>query len=153
MKVRVQLSMILLVLVAPAAATASSPEADIRGLLDRQVAAWNRGDLEGFMQAYWKSDKTAYVGPDGIQRGWRSVLDRYRRTYPYRKAMGKITYSNLKITMLSPDAAMALGHWRLERSGGSLGGVFSLVVRKLPEGWRIVLDHTSRVAPAAKTHE
>ncbi len=120
-------------------------EAAIRAMLDEQVAAWNRGDLEKFMETYWKSPKTAYVGANGVFRGWQGVLDRYRRTYPDRQTMGKTTFSDLEITMLSPDAALILGHWHLERASGRLGGVFSLVVRKFPEGWRIILDHTSAV--------
>jgi ketosteroid isomerase-like protein len=150
MKSRMGLGLVLLMLVAPgAAASSSSPEADIRALLDRQVAAWNRGDLEGFMQTYWKSPRTAYLGSEGIERGWQSVLKRYRRRYPGRQKMGKVSFSELEIHMLSADSAFILGHWRLERTGGNLGGVFSLVVRKFSEGWKIVLDHTSRVIPAS----
>jgi uncharacterized protein (TIGR02246 family) len=128
-------------------AGASRPESEIRALLDSQVAAWNRGDLEAFMATYWNSPKTAYVGSSGVIRGWQSVLDRYRKNYPDRQAMGTVTFSGLEITMLSPDAAVILGHWHLERAGGHMGGVFSLVVRKLPEGWRIILDHTSAMNP------
>jgi ketosteroid isomerase-like protein len=125
-------------------------EADIRAMLDKQVAAWNRADFETFMETYWNSPKTAYVGANGIFRGWQSVLNRYRRTYPDRKAMGTTTFSDLEITMLAPDAALILGHWHLERASGQMGGVFSLVVRKFPEGWRIILDHTSRVDQPVK---
>jgi ketosteroid isomerase-like protein len=135
-----------LILVASTVTAASAtPQAEIRAVLDNQVAAWNRGDLEGFMQTYWKSPKTAYLGPNGIQRGWQSVLDRYRRAYPNPQAMGKTTFSDLEITMLAPDAAVVLGHWHLERASGNLGGVFSLVLRKFPQGWQIILDHTSLV--------
>ena len=134
-------------IVSPALAAPQGPQADIRAMLDVQVAAWNRGDLEAFMQTYWKSPKTAYVGASGVFRGWQSVLDRYRRTYPDRSAMGKTTFSQLEITMLSPEAAVILGHWHLARASGKLGGVFSLVVRKFPEGWKIILDHTSAMNP------
>jgi ketosteroid isomerase-like protein len=115
--------------------------------LDQQVAAWNRGNLETFMDGYWNSPQTAFVGAGGILRGWQSVLDRYRRAYPDAQAMGKVTFSHIEITMLSPDAAVILGRWHLERASGRLGGVFSLVVRKFPQGWRIVLDHTSAMSP------
>jgi uncharacterized protein (TIGR02246 family) len=140
----------LMVVASTATAVASAPQAEIRALLDDQVAAWNRGDLEGFMATYWKSPKTAYVGASGIFRGWQAVLDRYRRNYPDPQTTGKVAFSDLEITMLSPDAATVLGHWHLERASGQLGGVFSLVVRKFPDGWRIVLDHTSLVSPPAK---
>ena len=149
---RLGLLLFVLVLVFPGAARCKErgAESAIRAMLDEQIAAWNRGDLETFMETHWKSPKTAYVGANGIFRGWQGVLDRYRRTYPDRQAMGKTTFSDLEITMLSPDAALILGHWHLERASGRLGGVFSLVVRKFPEGWRIILDHTSLVNPPAQ---
>jgi ketosteroid isomerase-like protein len=140
----------LILIASASAASATTPEAEIRALLGKQIAAWNRGDLDTFMQTYWKSPKTAYVGANGIERGWEGVLDRYRRAYPNREAMGKTTFSDLEITMLAPDAAVVLGHWHLERPGGNLGGVFSLVLRKFPEGWRIILDHTSRLETPVK---
>lgn len=148
---RPALLLILLMFVIPAARSETAgPQAEIRAMLDEQVAAWNRGDLDAFMETYWNSPRTAYVGANGVFRGWQGVLDRYRRTYPDRQAMGKTTFSDLEITMLSPDAAMILGHWHLERASGRLGGVFTLAVRKFPEGWRIILDHTSLVNPPGK---
>lgn len=126
-----------------------SPEDEIRALLKVQAEAWNRGDIQAFMETYWKSPKTAYLGSRGAIRGWQSVLERYKRTYPDRRAMGKTTFSGLEITMLSPDSALVLGHWRLEREKEPLGGVFTLVVRKFPEGWRIIHDHTSAVSKSA----
>ena len=119
---------------------------DLRGVLDAQVAAWNRGDVDAFMQGYWKSEKTEFVGSNGVIRGWQGVLDRYRRTYPDKSAMGKLTFSGLEITILSPDAALVLGDWQLEREHDRPGGVFTLVFRRFPEGWRIIHDHTSVVA-------
>ncbi len=124
-----------------------APEDEIRALLKVQAEAWNRGDIEAFMETYWKSRRTAYLGSKGAIRGWQAVLERYRRTYPDRRAMGKTTFSDLQITLLSPDSALVLGHWQVERDQEPLGGVFTLVVRKLPEGWRIIHDHTSTVSP------
>lgn len=134
----------------PAAARMAEADAGaaIRDLLDRQSAAWNRGDVEGFMAGYWKSEKTTFAGSNGVFRGWQALLERYRRTYPDRAAMGTLTFSELEITTLAPDAALVLGRWHLDRSSGPVGGVFSLVVRKLPEGWRIVHDHTSAAESA-----
>jgi len=130
----------------PAREAPAKPETEIRAVLDAQVAAWNGGDLDTFMQGYWKSEKTEFVGSSGIQRGWQAVLDRYRKTYPDRRAMGTLTFSNLEITVLSPSAALVLGEWRLQREADHPGGVFTLVFRKFPEGWRIIHDHTSAVA-------
>lgn len=132
------------------AATKSRPEAALRALLDVQSAAWNRGDIEGFMAGYWKSEMTTFAGANGVFRGWQAVLERYHRNYPDRAAMGTLTFSDLEITILAPDAALVLGHWHIERASGPVGGIFSLVVRKLPEGWRIIHDHTSAVAGAPK---
>lgn len=136
---------------APAAAQTKMPTAvaAVRALLDAQAAAWNRGDIEGFMAGYWKSERTTFAGAKGVFRGWQALLERYRRDYPDRAAMGTLTFSDLEITVLAPDAALALGRWHLERASGPVGGVFSLVLRKLPEGWRIVHDHTSTVKSAA----
>ena len=128
----------------------SDAATDVRAVLDAQAKAWNRGDIEGFMAGYWRSEKTTFAGANGVFRGWQALLERYRRTYPDRAAMGALTFSELEITMLAPDAALVLGRWQLERASGPVGGVFSLVLRKLPEGWRIVHDHTSTVESAPK---
>jgi uncharacterized protein (TIGR02246 family) len=130
-----------------APAQAGNAQAEIRAVLDRQVAAWNRGDLQDFMDTYWKSPQTAYVGASGVMRGWEAVLKRYQREYPDRQAMGTVKFSDIEVTLLSPDSAYVLGRWQLQRERGDRGGVFSLVFRKFPEGWRIVLDHTSVVSP------
>lgn len=127
----------------PAPLPATQVEREIRAVLDSQVEAWNHGDLDAFMQGYWKSEKTEFVGANGIQRGWQAVLDRYRKGYPDRAAMGTLTFSNLEITPLGPGAAMVLGEWRLDRTADHPHGVFTLIFRKFPEGWRIIHDHTS----------
>ncbi len=121
-------------------------EAAIRAVLEAQVAAWNRGDIDGFMKGYWSSPATTFAGSSGVKRGWQAVLDRYRHDYPGREAMGKLEFSNLEITTLSSDAALVLGHWQLERAHDRPGGVFTLIFRKFPEGWRIIHDHTSVVS-------
>jgi len=127
----------------PLPAMAPRSEGAIRAVLDAQVEAWNRGDLDAFMRGYWKSEKTEFVGANGIQRGWQAVFDRYRKGYPNREAMGTLTFSNLEITPLGSDAALVLGEWRLDRAADHPHGVFTLVFRKFPEGWCIIHDHTS----------
>ncbi len=117
----------------------------IRAVLGAQVETWNRGDVDSFMQSYWRSEKTEFVGSNGIFRGWQAVLKRYRKTYPDRRSMGTLTFSNLEITMLSSTAALVVGQYQLEREADHPGGVFTLVFRKFPEGWRIINDHTSVV--------
>jgi len=133
----------------PFPASAAQPEREIRAVLEAQQEAWNRGDLDAFMQGYWKSDRTEFVGPSGIQRGWQAVLDRYRQGYPNREAMGKLSFSNLEINLLGSDAAFVLGRWRLDRAADHPHGVFTLIFRRFPEGWRIVHDHTSAATKCA----
>lgn len=132
--------------VGASAGASSEDAAAIRRVLEDQAAAWNRGDLNEFLQGYWQSDATAFAGAQGILRGWQALEARYRRSYPNREAMGMLTFSSLEVTPLCADAALVLGEWRLARAAGPVGGVFSLVLRRLPEGWRIIADHTS-VAP------
>src|SRR5439155_23985365 len=115
----------------------------IRAVLDAQAAAWNRGDIEGYMNGYDRSPKTEFVGGDSITRGWQEVLDRYKKRYDTREKLGTLTFSDLEITMLSKDAALVLGRWRLKRANDEPHGTFSLLFRKTKAGWRIVHDHSS----------
>lgn len=118
-------------------------KAAIRAVLDAQAAAWNRGDLEGYMDGYDRSPNTEFVGGDTINRGWQAVLDRYKQRYDTREKMGMLTFSDLEITLLSKDAALVLGRWRLKRANDEPHGTFSLLLRKTKVGWRIVHDHSS----------
>lgn len=127
----------------------SSAEAQIKDLLAAQADAWNRGDVDSFMTSYWKSDETAFVGATGLARGWQAVLERYHRAYPNRAAMGHVTFSNLEVHQECADAAFVIGEYHLQRAEDSPSGVFTLDMRKFPEGWRIVLDHTTAF-PAAQ---
>ncbi len=122
-----------------------SPEAAVRQVLDAQVAAWNRGDLDAFMAGYWSSpDLTFFSGPDRTS-GWQATLDRYRKRYKSEgKEMGRLTFSDVTVEMLGPDAALVRGGWRLEMSKDAPSGLFTLIFRRLPEGWRIIHDHTSK---------
>ena len=115
----------------------------IKAVLDAQAAAWNRGDLEGYMDGYDRSPNTEFVGGDTITRGWQTVLDRYRKNYSSREKMGALTFSDLEITVLSKDAALVLGRWRLKRANDEPHGTFTLLFRKRKAGWRIVHDHSS----------
>lgn len=118
----------------------------IRAVLEKQVADWNRADVPAFMQGYWNSDEVEFVGAGGIKRGWHAVMDRYRTSYPDAKAMGQLSFTNLEIRMLAPDAAYVLGEFHLQRASDNPSGVFTLIVRKFPEGWRVVHDHSTGFA-------
>ncbi len=118
-------------------------DAAIRAVLEAQAAAWNRGDLEGYMDGYDRSPNTEFVSGDRINRGWQAVLDRYKKSYDTREKMSVLTFSELEINVLSKDAALVLGRWRLKRANDEPHGTFSLLFRKTKAGWRIVHDHTS----------
>src|SRR5437660_7991554 len=87
---------------------------EIRNVLQSQQKAWNRGDIDAFMNGYWRSDKTVFVSGDEVTRGWQKVLDRYKKKYSDRAKMGTLTFFDLEITPLSADAAVALGAWKLK---------------------------------------
>ena len=121
--------------------------AQIRSVLRAQQEARNRGDIDAFMNGYARSASTVFVSEDTIRRGWETVRERYRKKYSDRAKMGTLTFSDLEIALLSPDAAVALGRWRLERAKDRPHGRFTLIFKRLPEGWRIVHDHTSAAPP------
>jgi ketosteroid isomerase-like protein len=129
--------------VALAQTSEQKSQAAIRALLESQAAAWNRGDIEGYMDGYDRSPDTVFVSGDRISHGWQTVLDRYKRNYDSRAKMGTLTFSDLDITVLSKDAALVLGRWRLKRSHDEPHGTFTLLFRKTKSGWKIVHDHTS----------
>jgi len=122
--------------------------AEIQSILTAQQDAWNRGDIDGFMNGYARSASTVFVSEDEVRRGWETVRDRYRIRYSDRGKMGTLSFSDIEITMLSPDAAVVLGGWRLKRAADEPHGRFTLVFKRLPEGWRIVHDHTSAAPPS-----
>jgi beta-aspartyl-peptidase (threonine type) len=116
----------------------------IRAVLTSQQEAWNRGDIPRFLESgYWNSPELTFAGSDGIVRGYHGLLERYQQHYPDKKAMGELEFSGLEIRQLGSEAALVLGHWHLKRQSDEVGGVFSLVFQRFPEGWRIVHDHTS----------
>lgn len=125
------------------AATEENADAEIRAVMSAQVAAWNRGDIDGFMDGYARSGATEFVSGDKLTRGWQTVRDRYKKKYDSREKMGRLTFSELKITPLGHDAAIVLGRWRLERKADKPHGIFTLLFRRTPAGWRIAHDHTS----------
>lgn len=126
-----------------------SAESRIRTVLGAQAAAWNAGDVETFMDGYTRGPELRFASGGEVTRGWQETLDRYRRRYPDRAAMGMLTFSDLEISVLSTDAAVVFGRWRLRlATGAEPAGLFTLLWRREGDGkWRIVSDHTSAGVP------
>lgn len=140
-----QFTILSVVLAAGIASVAAARDqaTEIRAVMTAQVAAWNRGDIDGFMDGYARSDATEFVSGDKVTRGWQTVRDRYRKKYDNREKMGRLTFSDIKITPLGSDASLVLGRWQLARPKDKPHGIFTLIFRRTPSGWRIVHDHTS----------
>jgi len=122
-----------------------SGELEIRAVLDAQVAAWNRGDIEGFMQGYLQSEELVFTSGSRIRRGWQTTLDKYRERYgDAPETMGRLAFGDLELHMLGSNAAWVLGTWKLTwKDDTTEGGVFTLVMKKTADGWKVVHDHTS----------
>lgn len=126
-------------------------KAAIQAVLDAQSVAWNKGDLPGFMAGYWKSEKLTFYSGKDIKQGWQATFDRYKARYQAPGAeMGKLTFSDEIIEILGPETALVRGRWKLDRKADTLEGLYTLLMKKLPEGWRIVHDHTSGTDPVPK---
>lgn len=132
---------------APASVDRAAVEAGVLATLDAQVAAWNGGSVRGFMEGYARADSLTFLSGGTVRRGWEEALYGYVRGYPDAEAMGQLTFSDLSVTPLAADRALAWGRWRLQRTGDAEGegpgGLFSLILASTPEGWRVVHDHTS----------
>ena len=116
---------------------------EIRAVLDKQVEAWNRKDLIGFMSGYWNSPGLTFYSGGTKTFGWQATLDRYRKRYQSGgREMGKLDFSELQIEMLGPKSAFVRGKWHLKMTTGDVGGLFTLILRQFPAGWKIVHDHT-----------
>ena len=151
LQTRLILPIICCILIAALVCAAPEPPpnsvAEIQSVLTAQQDAWNRGDIDEFMNGYARSASTVFISEDEVRRGWETVRDRYRIKYSDRAKMGTLSFSEIEVTMLSPDAAAVLGRWRLKRGNDEPHGRFTLIFKHLPEGWRIVHDHTSAAPP------
>jgi beta-aspartyl-peptidase (threonine type) len=137
-------ALLAVLLAAPAAASAPAPAA-VREVLDAQVAAWNRGDLEGFMETYWRSPDLVFCSGATVTKGWDATLARYRRRYQSEgREMGRLRFDAVEVVPLGEDSALARGAFRLVmKDGTEPHGLFTLVLRRMGGAWRIVHDHTS----------
>jgi len=121
----------------------SKDELAIRQLLDKQNAAWNRGDIDSFMNGYWENDSLMFIGNTGITYGWSNTLKNYKKAYPDTAAMGKLTFTLVQVKKLSKEYYHVTGKWFLKRSIGDIGGHYTLLFRKINNHWVIISDHSS----------
>jgi len=120
----------------------SDIEKELIRIHDLQRKAWNEGDIEGFMSLYWKSDQMTFQSGDTRLEGWNALLERYKNTYPEGN-MGTLEFSDLVIHVLSDDSAYVLGRWELRAETWTQEGVFTTILKKMEDGWKIIHDHSS----------
>jgi ketosteroid isomerase-like protein len=141
------LSCCLLIAAQPPASSneqATTARKAILQVLTNQQDAWNKGDLKAFMDGYQRSKELTFFSGATVQKGWDAVLERYQKKYQGEgKEMGKLTFSDIDIELLAADSAVIRGRWELKTTKETLGGLYTLIFRKTPEGWRIIHDHTS----------
>jgi len=134
-----------------AQAPVSADESAIRASIAKQAAAWNRGDIPDFMKAYEDSPETTFIGTS-LRKGYQPILERYQKSYSNPAQMGMLTFTDVEVRLLpvscgKTELAVVTGRFHLQRSekGDATkdDGIFSLVWRKGPHGWKILLDHTS----------
>jgi uncharacterized protein (TIGR02246 family) len=121
----------------------TTEEAAIKQVLANQTEAWNKGNIEAFMQTYWKSDSLMFVGKNGVQRGWQNTLENYKKNYPDVSAMGQLSFDIITVKPLSPQYAYVVGKWMVQRSIGNISGHFDLLLQKIKDQWVIIADHSS----------
>jgi len=121
----------------------SKSETAIRNILQEQTAAWNRGDIDNFMNGYWENDSLMFIGKSGVTYGWSNTLNNYKKGYPDTAAMGKLIFTLIQVKKLSKQYYHITGKWFLKRSIGDVGGHYTLLFRKIYGRWVIVSDHSS----------
>ncbi len=122
---------------------ASQDEVAVKAILTKQVAAWNEGNLEKFMETYWNSPQLTFSGGGKTTRGWQATLDRYKNSYDTPEKMGQLKFDHLQFQQLTPQVALVLGQWHLTRTKDAPQGNFSLVLKSIDGAWKIVHDHSS----------
>ena len=115
---------------------------EIKALMEKQVKSWNSGSIEGFMKYYWKSEKFTFQSGNNRLQGWQSLLDRYKKNYSGEN-QGNLKFSDIDVKLLTKDQALVLGRWQVTLPDTTKEGLFTLIVKNLPEGWRIIHDHSS----------
>lgn len=121
----------------------STDETEVRNVLAKQNAAWNRGDIDAFMVGYWENDSLMFIGRSGVTYGYKNTLANYKKNYPDTTVMGKLTFTLIHVKQLSPEYFHVTGKYHLARTIGDASGHFTLVFRKMKGKWVIISDHSS----------
>jgi hypothetical protein len=121
----------------------SEDEQIIRSQMDQQIVSWNKADLEGFMESYWKNDSLLFIGKQGVTLGWKKTLENYKKGYPDTAALGHLFFDILLVKRLSPEYFYVVGKWHLSRTIGNLEGHYTLLFKKINGKWVIIADHSS----------
>ena len=135
--------LLILTVAMNASAQKTTDKQAILNLLEQQRGDWNKGDLEAFMQGYWKSDSLLFVGESGPTYGWQKTLDNYKKGYPDKASMGVLTFGIKKVELITKDRAFVLGSWNVKSEKEELKGFFTLLLRKIEGVWKVVVDHSS----------
>ena len=137
------ISFLIVIIIATTINAQTADDMLIKNTLTEQAAAWNAGDLERFMDTYWRSDSLMFIGKNGPTYGWENTLQNYKKGYPDTAAMGKLNFELISMKRLSVMYYSVVGKWHLKRSIGDLNGAFTLILKKIKKKWVIVQDHSS----------
>ena len=143
MMISVYFWMLYLSVKTPTGQRAEALKGQIVETLSRQDAAWNAGDIEGFMQDYWKSEDLRFASRGDVKRGWQDTFDGYMNRYPDKATMGELRFTDLEVQILSARDALVFGRWELIRASDKPNGLFTLHMHKVDGRWQIMSDHTS----------
>lgn len=120
-----------------------SQKKEILKVMTEQQTAWNNGNIDGYMQGYWKNDSLLFIGSKGPTYGWQKTLDNYKKSYPNKEKMGILEFSDVQVKMLGKKHAYVFGKWKLVRTNDSPNGIYTLIFEKFKDGWKIISDHTN----------
>jgi ketosteroid isomerase-like protein len=120
-----------------------SQKKEILKVMTDQQTAWNNGNIDGYMQGYWKNDSLLFIGSKGPTYGWQKTLDNYKKSYPNKEKMGILEFSDIQVKILGKKHAYVFGKWKLVRTNDSPNGIYTLIFQKFKNGWKIISDHTN----------
>lgn len=140
---KVQQRLLIGMLILLSAAVQADDESDVRAVLAKQQAAWNRGDINGYLAEYWQSPQLRFASGGAVTYGYADTAAGYRQRYDSKAKMGELRFDVLEVKMLGANTALVFGRWHLQREKDQPNGLFTLVLEKFTDGWKVISDHTS----------